>query len=250
MLQWDDFLGIGSGHDAAGDARMAHGEVCGTFDHETGEKTSGACKMHAVSGNTAFGDSDDINQGDWFMHSHYLLTDGFTGPHGTGDDFVAGGRGMFGDYAVHALWTDTTTMNTDKPIPTVCHGSLAKGTMNCTHIPTSYGNNDTDNNQYWSGNTHQNYMNGGAPNRNGDSGWQRSLNGYTYGDFGAGSLCDRGDTCSVSNTFTKKGFGTVAAHHLSFGTSGNNGGIWANGKGSIGSGLSNRGDDFGIATVQ
>jgi hypothetical protein len=31
-------------------------------------------------------------QGNWFMHSHYLMTDGFTGPTGTGDDFVAGGR--------------------------------------------------------------------------------------------------------------------------------------------------------------
>ena len=47
------------------------------------------------------------------MHSNYLKTDGFDGPNGTGDDFVAGGRGMFVDYAVHALWTDTTTMGTD-----------------------------------------------------------------------------------------------------------------------------------------
>lgn len=30
------------------------------------------------------------------MHSNYLKTDGFDGPNGTGDDFVAGGRGMFG----------------------------------------------------------------------------------------------------------------------------------------------------------
>ena len=26
------------------------------------------------------------------MHSHYLMTDQFTGPTGTGDDFVPGGR--------------------------------------------------------------------------------------------------------------------------------------------------------------
>ena len=26
------------------------------------------------------------------MHSNYLKTDGFDGPNGTGDDFVAGGR--------------------------------------------------------------------------------------------------------------------------------------------------------------
>ena len=31
------------------------------------------------SGNSSYGDSDDINQGDWFMHSNYLKTDGFTG---------------------------------------------------------------------------------------------------------------------------------------------------------------------------
>ena len=33
----------------------------------------------ATSGNSTYGDSDDINQGDWFMHSNYLKTDGFTG---------------------------------------------------------------------------------------------------------------------------------------------------------------------------
>ena len=55
---------------------------------------------------------------------------------------------MFGDYAVHALWTDTTTMNTDKAIPMNCHGNLDKYTFNCTHVPTAYGNNDSDN-QVW-----------------------------------------------------------------------------------------------------
>ena len=55
-------------------------------------------------------------------------------------------QGMFGDYAVHALWTDTTTMNTDKAIPYTCHGDLHKYTMNCVHVPTAYGNNDSDNN--------------------------------------------------------------------------------------------------------
>jgi len=52
---------------------------------------------------------------------------------------------MFGDYAVHALWTDTTTMNTDKVIPYTCHGDLHQYTLNCTHVPTAYGNNDSDN---------------------------------------------------------------------------------------------------------
>ena len=151
----------------------------------------------AVSGNTAFGDSDDINQGDWFMHSNYLKTDGFDGPNGTGDDFVAGGRGMFGDYAVHALWTDTTTMNTDKVIPYTCHGDLHQYTLNCTHVPTAYGNNDSDNQSYWTATPiHQNYDStavvwkgslGGGPNRKGDNGWQRAGNGYTHGDFGAGN---------------------------------------------------------------
>ena len=54
-------------------------------------------------------------------------------------------QGMFGDYAVHALWTDTTTMNTDKAIPYSCHGNLDKYSFNCTHVPTAYGNNDSDN---------------------------------------------------------------------------------------------------------
>jgi hypothetical protein len=179
------------------------------------------------------------------MHSNYLKTDGFDGPNGTGDDFVAGGRvsttspsnplphppplalaclpnmpllnfwssynvcgqlsararlasasliitdpwpdtptkqGMFGDYAVHALWTDTTTMNTDKPIPYTCHGSLSNYTLNCTHVPTAYGNNDSDNNEYWNfQGVHQNYQPtdvvwkgsfGGGPSRKGDNGWQ------------------------------------------------------------------------------
>jgi hypothetical protein len=202
-----------------------------------------------TSGNTAFGDSDDIQQGDWFMHSNYLKTDGFDGPNGTGDDFVAGGRGMFGDYAVHALWTDTTTMNTDKAIPYTCHGSLSHYTLNCTHVPTAYGNNDSDNNSYWTATPiHQNYNSsvevwsgsrGSGPNRKGDNGWQRAANGYIHGDFGAGSggLCNVGDTCSVSNTFTNSGIGTVApgAKVVS-----NNGGVWANGSGSIGNGMSNK----------
>ena len=33
----------------------------------------------ATSGNASYGDADDINQGDWYMHSNYLKTDGFTG---------------------------------------------------------------------------------------------------------------------------------------------------------------------------
>jgi len=207
-----------------------------------------------TSGNTAFGDSDDINQGDWFMHSNYLKTDGFDGPNGTGDDFVAGGRGMFGDYAIHALWTDTTTMNTDKAIPNVCHGSLQHYSFTCTHVPTAYGNNDSDAQAYWTATPiHQNFNSsevvwkgsqGSGPNRKGDNGWQRAGNGYTHGDFGAGSggICNVGDTCTVSNTFTKSGYGTVApgAKVVS-----SNGGVWANGTGSIGSGMSNKGDDFG-----
>ena len=118
------------------------------------------------------------------MHSNYLKTDGFDGPNGTGDDFVAGGRGMFGDYAVHALWTDTTTMNTDKAIPYTCHGSLSNYSLNCTHVPTTYGNNDSDNQAYWTATPiHQNYEGaasiwkgsiGGGPNRKGDNGWQVS----------------------------------------------------------------------------
>jgi len=213
-----------------------------------------------TSGNTAFGDSDDINQGDWFMHSNYLKTDGFDGPNGTGDDFVAGGRGMFGDYAIHALWTDTTTMNTDKPIPYECHGSLQHYSLSCTHVPTSYGNNDSDNNQYWTAAPiHQNHnssdavwkgSHGSGPNRKGDNGWQRAGNGYTHGDFGAGSggTCNVGDTCSISNTFTKSGYGTVAPGAK---VVGNNGGVWANGLGSIGSGMSNKGNNFGAGvTIQ
>jgi hypothetical protein len=186
------------------------------------------------------------------MHSNYLKTDGFDGPNGTGDDFVAGGRGMFGDYAVHALWTDTTTMGTDKAIPNVCHGNLDHYTFTCTHVPTAYGNNDTDNQFYWpDAPGHQNYQNGGAPNRKGDNGWQRSGNGYTFGDLGAGGgVCNMGDTCSISNTFTKSGFGTVNSNMLGTGTQSNNGGVWANGAGSIGEGRSNVGDNFGIATVQ
>lgn len=87
-----------------------------------------------------------------------------------------------GDYAVHALWTDTTTMNTDKAIPYTCHGSLSHYTLNCTHVPTTYGNNDTDNQAYWTAAPiHQNYEGtasiwkgsiGGGPNRKGDNGWQ------------------------------------------------------------------------------
>jgi hypothetical protein len=91
-------------------------------------------------------------------------------------------QGMFGDYAVHALWTDTTTMNTDKAIPYTCHGDLSKYTLNCTHVPTAYGNNDSDNNEYWGfQGVHQNYQPtavvwkgsiGGGPSRKGDNGWQ------------------------------------------------------------------------------
>ena len=111
----------------------------------------------ATSGDSAYGDSDDINQGDWFMHSNYLKTDGFLGPNGTGDDFVVGGRGMFGDYAIHyAPWTDTTTMDNlgkfhgaKEAMPTGCHGSIAGNNLNCYHSATAFGNNDTDNNSYW-----------------------------------------------------------------------------------------------------
>ena len=46
--QLDDHNGVGSGYDANGNARQA----CG----------SQFCTGHAVSGNTSFGDSDDINQ--------------------------------------------------------------------------------------------------------------------------------------------------------------------------------------------
>jgi len=210
-----------------------------------------------VSGSSKFGDSDDIQQGDWFMHSNYLKTDGFDGPNGTGDDFVAGGRGMFGDYAVHALWTDTTTMNTDKAIPYTCHGDLSKYTLNCTHVPTAYGNNDSDNNEYWGfQGVHQNYQPtavvwkgsiGGGPSRKGDNGWQRAGNGYTHGDFGAGiqSSCGVGapevDTCTVSNTFTGTGFGTVRPGAAVVGS---NKGIWQN-TGGVGSSMTNTGADLG-----
>lgn len=177
------------------------------------------------SGNSSYGDSDDINQGDWFMHSNYLKTDGFTGPNGTGDDFVAGGRGMFGDYAIHMpKFVDTTTMDNlgrfhglKETMPTGCHGVNIVGNhssnLSCYHSATQYGNNDTDNNDYWStpGGTgiysHQNYAGGDGINRHGDNGWQRSLNGYTTGDFGAGAICNVGDTCTVSNTFTGTGKG-------------------------------------------
>ena len=178
-----------------------------------------------TSGNSSYGDSDDINQGDWFMHSNYLKTDGFTGPNGTGDDFVAGGRGMFGDYAIHMpKFVDTTTMDNlgrfhglKETMPTGCHGVNIVGNhssnLSCYHSATQYGNNDTDNNDYWStpGGTgiysHQNYAGGDGINRHGDNGWQRSLNGYTTGDFGAGAICNVGDTCNVSNTFSGTGYG-------------------------------------------
>lgn len=60
---------------------------------------------------------------------------------------------------------------------------------------------------------------------------QRSLNGYIHGDFGAGAICNEGDTCSVSNTFTGTGFGTVmpGANVVS-----NNGGIWNQGANAFG----------------
>mmetsp|Transcript_12206 Transcript_12206/g.17683 ORF Transcript_12206/g.17683 Transcript_12206/m.17683 type:complete len:340 (+) Transcript_12206:57-1076(+) len=203
----------------------------------------------ATSGTSTYGDADDINQGDWYMHSNYLKTDGFDGPNGTGDDFVAGGRGMFGDYAVHALWHDTTNMDNirypslggTESMPTGCHGSLSAHNLSCYHSATQYTNNDTDNSYYWStpGGTHmyehQNYTAGqDAMNRSGDNGWQRAGNGYTHGDFGAGSVagnCNVGDTCTVSNTFTGSGYGTVndAANVVA-----NNNGTWGAGSDSVG----------------
>jgi len=206
----------------------------------------------ATSGNASYGDADDINQGDWYMHSNYLKTDGFTGPYGTGDDFVAGGRGMFGDYAIHAPhWLDTTNMDNirmgggTETMPSGCHGSLANGNLSCYHSATQFTNNDTDNTHYWSspGGTkiyaHQNYSNNDAPNHSGDNGWQRAGNGYTGGDFGAGSVagnCNVGDTCTVSNTFTGSGYGTVndAANVVS-----NNNGTWGSGSKSKGNASSN-----------
>jgi len=119
-------------------------------------------------GNGQFGDADDINQGNWFEHSSYLKTDGFSG-----DDFVAGGHGMFGDYAVHALWNDTTTMNTDKAISGNSVHTESNGTVRTTpwHIPTTYANNDTDNQAYWGNNAP-------APGGHGDNGWVRGKDGY------------------------------------------------------------------------
>jgi hypothetical protein len=207
------------------------------------------------SGNSSYGDSDDINQGDWFMHSNYLKTDGFTGPNGTGDDFVAGGRGMFGDYAIHMpKFVDTTTMDNlgrfhglKETMPTGCHGVNIVGNhssnLSCYHSATQYGNNDTDNNDYWStpGGTgiysHQNYAGGDGINRHGDNGWQRSLNGYTTGDFGAGAICNVGDTCTVSNTFTGTGYGT---HNNTNNVVSNNNGTWGSGSDSVGNGGSNQ----------
>ena len=52
---------------------------------------------------------------------------------------------MFGDYAVHALWSDTTAMDSLRyagaveSVPTTCTASA------CYHVPTNYQNNDTDN---------------------------------------------------------------------------------------------------------
>jgi hypothetical protein len=65
---------------------------------------------------------------------------------------------------------------------------------------------------------------------------QRSLNGYIHGDFGAGAICNVGDTCSVSNTFTGTGTGTVlpGANVVS----GNNG-VWGSGSDSFGNAASN-----------
>ena len=37
-----------------------------------------------------------------------------------------------------------------------------------------------------------NYAKDTGVNRHGDNGWQRSLNGYIHGDFGAGAICNVG----------------------------------------------------------
>ena len=68
---------------------------------------------------------------------------------------------------------------------------------------------------------------------------QRAGNGYIRGDFGAGSVagnCSVGDTCTVSNTFTNSGYGTVkpGADIVS-----NNKGIWEN-SGGVGNGNMNK----------
>ena len=96
---------------------------------------------------------------------------------------------MFGDYAVHALWSDTTAMDNLRyggaleAMPTTCSA------FTCAHVPTNYQNNDTDNHQYW---THVRAVGDGqrSPGVWGDNGWQRAgpdTNDYTFGDFGAGS---------------------------------------------------------------
>jgi hypothetical protein len=114
-------------------------------------------------------------------------------------------QGMFGDYAVHALWSDTTAMDnlrgaaagaagTLEPMSIGCgSGSVdtthAAGSFSCVHVPTNYPNNDTDNQAYWG---HVRAVGNGvtSPGVWGDNGWQRAGPGphdYTVGDFGAGS---------------------------------------------------------------
>jgi hypothetical protein len=140
------------------------GTAIGDYHHDFGHNHIDNVTGSDVNGSDGiFGNGDDVNQGDWFEHSSYLKADQFAG-----DDFIAGGRGAFGDYAVHALWTDTTTMNGDKPITGVSvHGSV----VTPKHIATAYANNDTDNNKYWSNNAP-------PPGGHGDNGWQRGQNGY------------------------------------------------------------------------
>lgn len=68
---------------------------------------------------------------------------------------------MFGDYAIHALWSDTTNMDNLRGAATGFAGGLesmpigcgstgvdstnAGGKFSCIHAPTAYQNNDTDN---------------------------------------------------------------------------------------------------------
>jgi len=85
-----------------------------------------------------------------------------------------------------------------------------------------------------------NYAKDTGINRHGDNGWQRSLNGYIHGDFGAGAICNVGDTCNVSNTFTGSGKGTMSSITGGQGEviSGNKG-TWGAGSNSVGNASSN-----------
>jgi hypothetical protein len=103
-----------------------------------------------------------INQGDWFHHGQWMQDDQVSS-----DDMVPGGTGMFGHWAVHVPWTDTTDMDnlhaadiTDSSIAgalEVIAGNTPANNVrggHTVHTASDYDNNDTDNHYYWGVNGH------------------------------------------------------------------------------------------------